>query len=54
MEGDLTLGSEHTVQCTVDVLQNCIFETDIILLTNATPINSLKIKRTTEKIKQFL
>ena len=25
-----------------DVLQNCTLETDIILLTNVTPINSIK------------
>ena len=37
---DLTLGGEHTMQYTSDVLQNCTFRTCIILLTNATPINS--------------
>ena len=36
---DLTLGGEHTMQYTSDVLQNCTFRTCIILLTNATPIN---------------
>ena len=43
MEGDLTWGGEHTVQCTDDVLQNCmsILETYIILLTSVTPINSI-------------
>ena len=42
MEGDLTLGGKHTIQYTDDVLQNCIAETYIILLTNVTPINSIK------------
>ena len=41
MEGDWTWGGEHTIQCTDDVLQNCTPETDIILLTNATPRNSI-------------
>ena len=36
MEGDLTWGGEHTLQCTYDVLQNCTPETYIILLTNVT------------------
>ena len=31
MEGDLTWGGEHTVQCTGDVLQNCAPDTCIIL-----------------------
>ena len=44
MEGDQTWGGEHTVQYTDDVLQNCAPETPIILLTNVTPINSIKIK----------
>ena len=50
MEGDLTWGGEHTVQYTDDVLQNCIPETYIILLTNATLINSVK-KRDTFKFE---
>ena len=41
MEGDLTWNSEHTIQYTDDVLQNYIPETYIILLPNATPINSI-------------
>ena len=46
IEGDLTWGGEHTIQYTDDVLQNCILETYIILLTYVTPINSIKkIKR---------
>ena len=45
MEGDVTWGSEHTIQYTNDILQNCTAETYVILLTNVTPINSiLKIK----------
>ena len=46
MEGDLTWGGEHTIQCTDDVLWNCIIskitqepKTCIILLTSVTPIN---------------
>ena len=42
IEGDLTLGGEHTIQCT-NVLQNFIPETYIILLANATLKNSNKI-----------
>ena len=43
MVGDLTWGGEYTVQYTDNVLQNCIPETHIILLT-VTPINSIKNK----------
>ena len=42
-EGDFTLGGEHTIQYTDDVLQNCTLETYIILLTNVTPVYSMKI-----------
>ena len=42
MEGDLPLGGEHTIQYTDDVLENCALETYIIVLTNVTPINSIK------------
>ena len=45
MEGDLTLGYEHEIKYTDDVLWNCILETSIILLTDITPINSMKIKK---------
>ena len=38
MEGDLTLGGEHTIQYADDVLYSCTPETFIILLTNVTPI----------------
>ena len=36
---DLSLGGEHTMQYTDDVLLNCTLETYIILLTNVTSIN---------------
>ena len=39
----LDLGGEHTIQRTDDVLWNCPPETYIILLTNVTPINSIKV-----------
>ena len=42
MEGNLTLDGEHTIQYTGDVLQNCTLETYILLLTNVTPVNSIK------------
>ena len=52
MEGDLTWGGqrdlywggEHTVQYTNDVLWNPTPETYVILLTNVTAINLIKIK----------
>ena len=44
-ERGLTLGGEHTIQYTDDILQNYTPETCIILLTNVTPINSIKIKK---------
>ena len=44
MEGDLTLGGECTIQSTDDVLWNRTTVTYIILLTNDTPINSMKNK----------
>ena len=47
MEGDLSLGGEQTIQYTDDVSQNCTFETYVILLTNITLIQSIKIKQTT-------
>ena len=43
MKGDLTWGGEHTVQCTVDVLENCTPETSINLLTNVILINSVRM-----------
>ena len=43
MEGNLTWDGEHTIQCPDDVLYNCTPETYTTLLTNVTPINSIKI-----------
>ena len=37
-EGNLTLGAEHTMQYTYDVLLNCTLETCMILLTHVTSI----------------
>ena len=37
----LTRGDEHTMQCTHDVLSNCMPKTCMILLTDATPIHSI-------------
>ena len=45
MEGDMTLGGEHTIQYIDDVLQICAPETYVNLLTNVTPINSIKMKK---------
>ena len=42
MERNMTWGGEDTVQYTDDVLQNCTPETYGILVTNVTPINSIK------------
>ena len=42
MEGDLTWGGEHTIQYIDNVLQDCAPESYIILLTDVTPINSIK------------
>ena len=36
---------EHRVQYTDDVLQNIAAETYVILLTNVTPMNSIKKKK---------
>ena len=44
MDGDVTWGGEHTVQCTDDVLWNCAPETCIILLVSVVPISSMKKK----------
>ena len=37
----LTWDGEHTIQCTDDVLYDCVPETGIILLTSVTPISLL-------------
>ena len=42
MEGDLTWCGEHTIQNTDDILYNYVPKTYIILLTNVTPIISMK------------
>ena len=42
MEGDLTWGSEHTIQGTDDELWNCAPKACIILLSSVTPINLIK------------
>ena len=52
-EGDLTWGAEHTIQDTGDVLDSCTAETYIILLTNVTPINSIKVKNIKIKINKI-
>ena len=44
MDGDLSWGGEHTIQYADDVLQHGTPETYIIILTNVTPIKSIKIK----------
>lgn len=48
-EGEPTLGGEHAMQHTDDVLETCTLKTYIILLTNATPTNAI-LKR--DSIKQ--
>ena len=48
---DLTWGGEHITQYTDDVLWNCTPETNIILLTNVTPIYSRKKVENKNKIK---
>ena len=52
IEGDLTYGSEHTIQYTHDVLWNYAPETYIILLTNVTPIKTIKKKQTSCKYRR--
>ena len=42
IKGNSTLGSEHTVKYTDDVLYNCTLETYIMLLTSFTPINFIQ------------
>ena len=42
MERDLTLGGEHIIQYTDNVLQNCTPEAYIVVLTNVTPIFNKK------------
>ena len=49
MDGDLTWGGEHTMQYTGDVFQNHTPEMRVILLTNVTPINSIKNNKVLKK-----
>ena len=42
MERGLTLGGECEKQYADNILLNCILETCMVLLTNVTPINSIK------------
>ena len=42
MKGNLTWAGDHTIQNIDDILRNHTPETHIILLTNVTPINSIK------------
>ena len=51
-EGDLTWGGGHTIQYICDILQNYIPETYIILLANATPINSINKNNNDKNNKQ--
>ena len=54
MEGDLTWGVEHTIQCTDDVLWHCVPETCIILLTCVTSMNSIKMKKKVLNIEKHI
>ena len=45
IDRDLTWGGEHTIHCIGDVLQNCVYESCIILLASVTPENSIKKKK---------
>lgn len=40
----LPFSGEHTMQYTNDILKKCIFETFIMVLTNGTSINLIKLK----------
>ena len=51
MEGDLAWGGEHVIHYTDDALQNCTPETYRILLTNATPMDSITILNNENKNK---
>lgn len=52
-EGNLTLGNEHTMPYTDDVLLNYTLEICITLLTNVTPIN-LITKKNLKRIRSKL
>ena len=49
-KGDLISDGEHTIQYTDDVLQDCTPETYVILLTNVTLINSIKLKKNNTQV----
>ena len=49
MERDFTWGDKCTMQCAGDVLSSCTLETGMVLLTDVTPINSIK---TREKLRK--
>ena len=42
---DLTLGGKQIIQYTDDVLYNSTLETNVILLTNVTPVTLIKNKK---------
>lgn len=44
MEEDFTSGGKHTMHYSDNILQNCTFETYIILLTNVSSINKINFK----------
>ena len=54
MEDDLTLGGGHTIQYTYHVSYKSTLETYIMLLTNVTPINSIKISKKSNTKKSLM
>ena len=44
IEGELTLGSKHTMQHVDKILWSCTIKTNILLLANVSPINLTKNK----------
>ena len=56
MEGDLTWGSEHTIQYTDNVLQNCIPETYITFIMSPQYIQLKRggVRRMTIKVNRIL
>ena len=50
MDGDLTLGGEHTIQCTHDELWNCISENCILSIISVILIHSTKMFLNIKKI----
>ena len=53
LDGDMTWGGEHIVQCTDDVLWNSAPETCTIFFTSVTPIHSIKMKKQIKKPEQL-